>query len=187
MAERWIDFTNLTLLEQTRARVSKTLNEGIQLNMSTEESKKLLRRHVNNKTHLITMFVDIDDSTQMSLSLPDNKFALLVQCCVQEVSIAVLGYGGYVFKYEGDAVIVLFAAEDDDVRACKNALRSKTILGITKVINPIFKAHELAEISVRIDYSYALVVLYGHDLEKAHIDIIGSSISLSSKIQSIAE
>ena len=191
MAERWIDFTNLTLLEQTRARVSKTMNEGIQLNMSTEESKKLLRRHVNNKTHLITMFVDINDSTQMSLSLPDNEFALLVQCYAQEVSIAVLGYGGYVFKYEGDAVIVLFQAEDDDVRACKNALRcSKVILEIMKeVINPLFKAHELPEISVRIglSYGYALVVLYGDDLEKAHIDIIGSSISLASKILSIAK
>ena len=191
MAERWIDFTNLTLLEQTRARVSKTLNEGMELNMSTEESKKLLRRHVNNKTHLITMFVDISDSTQMSLSLPDNKFALLVQCFAQEVSIAVLGYGGYVFKYEGDAVIVLFPAEDDDVRACKNALRcSKVILQIMKeVINPIFKAHELPEISVRIGltYGYALVVLYGNSLEKAHIDIIGSSISVASKILSIAK
>ena len=161
------------------------------LNMSTEESKKLLRRHVNNKTHLITMFVDISDSTQMSLSLPDNKFALLVQCFAQEVSIAVLGYGGYVFKYEGDAVIVLFPAEDDDVRACKNALRcSKVILQIMKeVINPIFKAHELPEISVRIGltYGYALVVLYGNSLEKAHIDIIGSSISVASKILSIAK
>lgn len=36
-------------------------------------------------------------------------------------------------------------------------------------------------------YDYALVVLYGHDLEKAHIDIIGSSISLASKIVSIAK
>ncbi len=191
MAERWFDFTNLSLLEQTRARVSKTLKEGIQLNMSTEESKKLLRRHINNKTHLITMFVDINDSTQMSLSLPDNKFALLVQCYAQEVSIAVLGYGGYVFKYEGDAVIVLFPAEDDDMKACKNALKcSKAILEIIKkVINPIFKGHELPEISVRIGltYGYALVVLYGHDLEKAHLDIIGSSISLASKIVSIAK
>ena len=191
MAERWIDFTNLTLLEQCRARVSKTLNEGMQLNMSTEESKKLLRRHVNNKTHLITMFVDITDSTQMSLSLPDDKFALLVQCYAQEVSIAVLGYGGYVFKYEGDAVIVLFPAEDDDMRACKNALKcSKAILEIMKkVINPIFKAHELPQISVRIGltYGYALVVLYGNSLEKAHIDIIGSSISVASKILSIAK
>jgi adenylate cyclase len=191
MAERWIDFTNLTLLEQSRARISKTLNEGMQLNMSTEESKKLLKRHVNNKTHLITMFVDINDSTQMSLSLPDNKFALLIQCYAQEVSIAVLGYGGYVFKYEGDAVIVLFPAEDDDVRACENALKcSKAILGIMKeVINPIFKAHELPQINVRIGltYGYALVVLYGNSLEKAHIDIIGSSISVASKILSIAK
>ena len=36
-------------------------------------------------------------------------------------------------------------------------------------------------------HGYALVVLYGHDLEKAHIDIIGSSISLASKIVSIAK
>jgi adenylate cyclase len=189
LAERWVDFSNLSLLEQTRARVSKTLSEGIQLNMSTEESKKLLRRHVNSKTHLVTMFVDINNSTEMSLSLPDSEFALLVQCFAQEISIAALGYGGYVFKYEGDAVIVLFPAEDPAL-ACKNALNfSRAILQIiTRVINPVFKSHQLPEITVRIGmtYGYALVVLYGNDLEKAHIDIIGSSISLASKIVSIA-
>ena len=47
--------SNLTLLEQTRNRVSKTLNEGMHLNVSTEEG------NVNNKRHLITMFVDIND------------------------------------------------------------------------------------------------------------------------------
>jgi class 3 adenylate cyclase len=86
---------------------------------------------------------------------------------------------------------VLFPAEDDDMRACKNALKcSKAILEIMKkVINPIFKAHELPQISVRIGltYGYALVVLYGNSLEKAHIDIIGSSISVASKILSIAK
>jgi len=191
MAERWVDFTNLSLLEQTRARVSKSLIDGIQLNMSTEESKKFLRRHVNSKTNVVTMFVDINNSTEMSLSLPDSEFALLVQCFAQEVSIAVLGYGGYVFKYEGDAVIVLFPAEDDDTKACKNALKcSKAILQIIKeVINPLFKAHELPEITVRVGmtYGYALIVPYGNNLEKAHIDIIGSSISLASKIISIAK
>jgi len=191
MAERWVNFTNLPLFEQTRARVTKTIIDGIQLNMSTEESKKLLKRHVNNKTNLVIMFVDINNSTEMSLSLPENKFALLVQCFAQEISLAVLGYGGYVFKYEGDAVIVLFPAEYDELKACKNALKcSKAILEIIKqVINPEFKAHELPEITVRIGltYGYALVVLYGNNLEKAHIDIIGSSISLASKIVSIAK
>ena len=189
MTERWVDYTNLPLREQIRARVTKTLTEGILLNMSTEESKKLLRRHVNNKTNLVTMIVDINNSTEMSLSLPENKFALLVQCFAQEISLAVLGYGGYVFKYVGDAVIVLFPAEDDAIKACKNALKcSTTILKIIKeIINPVFRAHELPEITIRIGltYGYALVVLYGNNLEKAHIDIIGSSISLASKIVSI--
>src|SRR6266568_1286179 len=75
-------------------------------------------------------------------------------------------------------LLYYFPAEDDDMKACKNALKcSKAILEIIKkVINPIFKGHELPEISVRIGltYGYALVVLYGHDLEKAHLDIIGS-------------
>jgi class 3 adenylate cyclase len=38
-----------------------------------------------------------------------------VQVFAQEISLAISGYGGYVFKYEGDAVIVLFPAEYDQV------------------------------------------------------------------------
>jgi adenylate cyclase len=186
-----MDFPNLALLEQIRARVTKTLNDGIQLNMSTEESKKFLRRRVNTKTNLVIMIIDINNSTQMSLSLPEFNFALILQTFAQEVSIAVSGYGGYVFKYEGDAVIVLFPAQYDKIRACKNALNcSRAILEIIKnAINPIFKAYKLPEITVRTGLAYGptLIVLYGKSLEKAHIDITGSSISLASKIASFAK
>jgi class 3 adenylate cyclase len=178
-------------MKQIHARVSKTLNNGVQLDMSTEESKKLLRRHVNSKTNLVIVFIDINNSTEMILSLPENKFALMIQTFAQEISIAALGYGGYVFKYEGDAVIVLFPAGYDKAKACKNALNcSSAILEIIKeVINPAFKANELPEIKVRIGLTYgdALVVLYGKSLEKAHIDIIGSCISMAVKIASVAK
>lgn len=191
MAERWVNFTNLPLLEQARARLARTLIEGVQLNMSTEESKKLLRRHVNTKTYLVIMIIDINNSTEMSLSLPENKFALMVQSFAQEVSLAVLGYGGYVFKFEGDAAIVLFPAEHDAAKVCQNALNcSRSLLEIVKeVINPAFKSIDLPEITVRIglEYGYALVVLYGKNIEKAHLDIIGSSINLAAKIASIAK
>jgi class 3 adenylate cyclase len=137
------------------------------------------------------MFVDINNSTQMSLSLSEKKFALVVQTFAQEVSIAVLGYGGYVFKYEGDAVIALFPAEYDRTKACKNALNcSRAILEVIReVLNPVFRTNELPEITIRIGlaYGYAFVVLYGKSLEEAHIDIVGSSISLASKIVSIAQ
>jgi adenylate cyclase len=182
---------NKISFKQTRSRVAKTLKDGIQVNMSTQGSKKLLRSHVNKKTNLVIMFVDINNSTQMSLSLPENKFALIVQTFAQEISIAVEAYGGYVFKYEGDAVIALFHAENDRITACKNALNcSRSILEIIgKILNPALKANELSEITVRIGmaYGHALVVLYGKNLDKAHLDILGSSISLASKIASIAK
>ena len=185
-----MSFTQQPSLEQIRARITKTLKDGIQLDMSTQECKKLLKRHVNSKTNLVIMFVDINNSTQMSLSLSENKFALIVQTFAQEISIAVLGYGGYVFKYEGDAVIALFPAEYDQTKACINALYcSRAILEIIReVINPVFKENELPEITIRVGlaYGYALVVLYGKSLEKSYIDIVGSSISLASKIASIA-
>jgi adenylate cyclase len=80
------------------------------------------------------------------------------------MSIVNSGYGGYVFKYEGDAVISLFPAEYDNVKACKNALScSKAMLEIVReIINPAFSANGLAEITVRIGLAYgdALVVLY---------------------------
>lgn len=46
----------------------------------------------------------------------------------------------------------------------------------------------LPEITVRtgLAYGFALVVLYGKNLETAHIDIIGSSISMAAKIASTA-
>jgi class 3 adenylate cyclase len=186
-----MSYTKQPSLKQIRARVTKTLKDGIQLDMSTEECKKFLKRHVNSKTNLVIMFVDINNSTQMSLSLPENKFALIVQTFAQEISIAVQGYGGYVFKYEGDAVIVLFPAEYDPAKACKSALNcSRAILEIIReVIDPVFKINDLPEITVRIGlaYGYGLVVLYGKSLERSYIDIVGSSISLASKIASIAQ
>ena len=51
-------------MQQIRSRVNKTLTDGIQIDMSTEESKKLLRRHVNTKTHVVIMFIDINNSTE---------------------------------------------------------------------------------------------------------------------------
>src|SRR5215472_13141781 len=147
-----MSLTNVSELEKIRTRVAKTLAHGIQLNMSTDESKKLLKRHVNRKTNVVIMIVDVDNSTEMSLTLQEDRFALLIQTFAQEISIAVRGYGGYVFKYEGDAVIALFPGEYDKLKACNNALNSATsILQIIReVVNPTFKKNGLPEISVKI-------------------------------------
>ena len=43
-----MSFTNVSVLEQIRARVTKTLRDGIQLDISTDESKKFLKRRANS-------------------------------------------------------------------------------------------------------------------------------------------
>jgi adenylate cyclase len=64
---------------------------------------------------------------------------------------------------------------------------SRAILEIIReVVDPVFKTNDLPEITVRIGlaYGYGLVVLYGKSEERSYIDIVGSSISLASKIAS---
>ena len=178
-------------LSEIRARVNKTLMDGLQLDMSTQDCAKLLRRQVNTKINLVIMFVDINNSTELSLTLEDSKFALMVQVFTQEISNIVFGYDGYVFKYEGDAVIILFPAMYDEALACRNALNcSMAILEIvTQVVNPAFKTSDLPEITVKIGLAYGktLVVVYGRSIVRSHVDIVGSSISMASKITSIAK
>ena len=178
-------------LSEIRARVNKTLMDGLQLDMSTQDCAKLLRRQVNTKINLVIMFVDINNSTELSLTLEDSKFALMVQVFAQEISNIVFGYDGYVFKYEGDAVIILFPAMYDEALACRNALNcSMAILEIvTQVVNPAFKTSDLPEITVKIGLAYGktLVVVYGRSIVRSHVDIVGSSISMASKITSIAK
>jgi class 3 adenylate cyclase len=71
-----MSFIDVASFEHIRDRVNNTLGNGVQIDLSTEESKKLLRRHVNAKTNLVIMIVDINNSTEMSLSLAEDRFAL---------------------------------------------------------------------------------------------------------------
>ena len=68
-----MSFTNVTVLKQIRARVAKTLTDGIQLNMSTDECKKLLKRHVNRKTNVVIMIIDVNNSYQPQFSVRDSS------------------------------------------------------------------------------------------------------------------
>ncbi len=43
---------NVSSVQQIRARVNTTLTSGVQIDLSTEESKKFLRRHVTVKRKL---------------------------------------------------------------------------------------------------------------------------------------
>src|SRR5919197_3348802 len=181
-------FSKLTAVQ---ARVRQTLDRGVQIDLSTESCKRYLRRKVNQKVGVVILYVDIDGSTKMSMTLPPDKFAMILHVFSQEMSLVTSEYGGYVLKYVGDAIIALFPAEYDSSQASKNAVdcaRSMKEI-IKKCINPELSARRLPKISVKmtIDYGDVQVVLYGRSIDRSHIDIVGSSISMAAKMISLAQ
>jgi class 3 adenylate cyclase len=177
-------------LKQIQARAERTIEKGVQIDLSTALCKRYLRRHANQKTNVVVLYVDIDGSTRLTQSVPSTQLALILQLFSQEMSLLVSNYGGYVLKYVGDAVIALFPAEHDVEQACKNALGcGRTMLeAISGGINPALKSHSLPELGVKVsmDYGEVLVVLYGKSIENSHIDIIGSNISMAAKMLAFA-
>jgi class 3 adenylate cyclase len=170
--------------------VQRTLSQGPPIDLSTLKCNQYLRRHVNNKTKLVVLCVDLVGSTKLTLSLLPHELISIINIFSTEMSMIISGHGGYVLKYVGDAVIGIFPAEFDSQKACFNALDSaKTMVRIiTKVINPVLN-NKLPQIQVKIgiDLGESMIVLYGKNLDTSHIDLIGSGISIASKITALAK
>lgn len=178
-------------MEAIQARVRQTLDKGVQIDLSTERCKRLLRRRVNQKIWVVILYVDLDGSTKLSMSIAPDKFATILHIFSQEMSLLIGEYGGYVLKYVGDAVIGLFPAEYDSGQAAKNAVECAKGMRevIKKCINPELNVHGLPEIRAKmsVDHGDVQVVLYGKGIERSHIDIVGSSISMAAKMVSLAK
>ena len=177
-------------LKSIQVRVQRTLSQGPPIDLSTLKCNQYLRRHVNNKTKLVVLCVDLVGSTKLTLSLLPNELISIINIFSTEMSMVISGHGGYVLKYVGDAVIGIFPAEFDSQKACFNALDSaKTMVRIiTRVINPVLN-NKLPQIQVKIgiDLGESMIVLYGKNLDTSHIDLIGSGISIASKITALAK
>ena len=177
-------------LENIQSRVERTLTNGPPVDLSTLKCKQYLRRHMNSKTRLVILCVDLVGSTKLTLSLQPHDLISIINIFSTEISMIISGYGGYVLKYVGDAVIGIFPAEFDTLKACINAIEAaKNIIKIiTKVINPVlYNKLPQIEVKIGIDLGESMVVLYGKNIDTSHIDLIGSCISLSSKITGLAK
>lgn len=178
------------LIKSIQIRVERTLEQGPPIDLSTLKCQQYLRRHINNKTKLVVLCVDLVGSTKLTLSLTPPELISIINIFSTEMSMIISGYGGYVLKYVGDAVIGIFPADFDAQKACLNSINcAKTMLKVlTQVINPVFyNKLPLIEIKIGIDLGDSMVVLYGKNINIAHIDIIGSGISIAAKITALAK
>ena len=59
--------------QQIKARVLHTIKYGLEFDLSTDQCKQFLKRHVNSNAVMVILIIDINGSTQMSIALPHQN------------------------------------------------------------------------------------------------------------------
>jgi adenylate cyclase len=177
-----------TLIKETQKRVWSSLKQGYEYEeTSMNESEAFLRDLVSSRVNMIVLYVDLVGSTDITLSLPEEKVAIIIRSFAQEMSNVIRQYDGYVLKFVGDAVIGYFVAEALPLLAADNAVNcAKAMLAVVeKGMNPILNQYDYPELKVKIglDFGQNIIVRYGSNKENSHVDILGPSMNIASKIQ----
>jgi class 3 adenylate cyclase/tetratricopeptide (TPR) repeat protein len=86
-----------------------------------------LEEYVQGELRIVTvLFLDLHGFTAMSEKMPPDQVTQMMNRCFERLTATVARFGGYVDKYVGDAMMVLFGAPvahaDDPERAVRAAL-----------------------------------------------------------------
>jgi adenylate cyclase len=95
-------------IKNAQVRMWKALRSEPEINLSMEQTNNILRALAKSKVTLVTLHIDLVDSTELSISLPLGKLSTILQTFMQEAAYVITSYGGYVLKYVGDAVLAFF-------------------------------------------------------------------------------
>lgn len=179
-----------TLISETQKRVWSSLTKGYEYPPVPDDSDKFLRKHVFSRINMIVLYVDLVGSTDITLSLPEDKVAIIISSFAQEMASTIAQHDGYVLKFVGDAVIGYFIAEGN-IDTADNAVNcaKSMLMVIEKGINPILSQYDYPELMVKIglDYGQNMIVRYGGDAEQSHVDVLGPAMNIAAKIQGMAK
>jgi len=197
-----------TAIELAQSRTWKALNAIPEFNISFKKTYDVLEQFVGSKVTLVILHIDIVGSTKLSMGLPADKLAVIIQTFTHEMSVIIDTYGGFILKYVGDAILAFFLVrnKNDFNIPCINAIScaQSMIQVIKNGINPILNQYGYPEINSRIgiDFGDNVVVQFGYDtyshkghnssnindhiVRIPHLDILGYTISIASKMTSFA-
>ena len=180
-----------TLIKVAQKRVSDSIVTGIEYSPFKDNSEEFLREHVNSRVHIFVMYIDLVNSTNITLSLPEEKVVKLITSFAQEMAYTVTQFGGYMLKFVGDAVLAYFNADNALVYPADNIVNcAKSMIRVlNEAINPVLNKNGYPTISAKIgiDAGENMIVRYGSDRTKSHVDILGASMNMAAKIQNMAE
>src|SRR5438876_5411349 len=95
--------------------------------LTATSSGTLVEEYVQGELRIVTvLFLDLHGFTAMSENMPPDEVTQMMNRCFERLTATVARFGGYVDKYVGDAMMVLFGAPvahaDDPERAVRAAM-----------------------------------------------------------------
>jgi class 3 adenylate cyclase len=157
--------------------------EPSKVELFTDRCKSFLKPLSGNTIRIAVLYVDIVGSTKMTMYLSTQELEFVIKLFWEQISLTIERHGGLVFKYVGDAVIAIFGNNND--MACRRAIEcgQDIVSSLRNSINSELIKKGIPRISIKlgIDYGDALVVSFGNN-----VDLIGFSLSIVSKITSMA-
>ena len=178
------------MIQETQKRIWSSLKKGIEYDATVDRSDAYLRKHVHEKQSMVVMYVDLVGSTDITLTLPEEKVAIIISSFAQEMAYAVKHHGGFVLKFVGDAVIGYFVHQSSLIAADNAIGAAKSMIKIIEEgINPILNQYDYPDLFVKIgiDFGTNMIVRYGSDAEKSHVDLLGPAMNIAAKIQGKAK
>lgn len=178
------------LVDKSKERLRFLFKEEFEYHhLAVHRSDAYLRRHSGKKIDMFVLFVDLGRSTIMSSDLTPEDFARIIRMFSQEMSYIIENFGGLVLKFVGDAVIGYFPSDGKPsktatkVACCAYAMNRV----ICESVNPLLKGEMLPDLQIKIsaDFGTNNIVRYGSDRVKSHIDVIGLSVNLAAKMQTL--
>jgi class 3 adenylate cyclase len=153
-------------IKDAQKRMWEALKLEPKFDIPLEQTQEILEKFCESKIILAILHVDLVGSTKLSMTLPTEKLATIVQAFTQEMSLLISAYGGHVFKYVGDALLAFFFLSDNNLYLpCSNAVNcARTMIRVMQNgINPILNDNDYPEMGVRvgIDIGENVIVQYG--------------------------
>jgi len=179
-----------TMIQDTQKRIWSSLKKGIEYDATVDRSDAYLRKHVHEKQSMVVMYVDLVGSTDITLTLPEEKVAIIISSFAQEMAFAVKHHGGFVLKFVGDAVIGYFVHTSSLIAADNAVSCAKSMIKIIEEgINPILNQYDYPDLFVKVgvDFGTNMIIRYGSDAAKSHVDILGPTMNIAAKIQAKAK
>jgi class 3 adenylate cyclase len=176
-------------ISERMPRIREFLENEAQNYKFEDASEEFLKGLARDKMRFVVLSIDLKGSTKMSQELAPELNAQIISLYLREMALIVEKFNGYVLKFVGDGLIAYFPEPNligmtDNALDCAATMKKMILFGL----NPILKERKLPALSFRIglDSGEAIIKTIGAEAVKIHKDLIGETINLSAKIQSLA-